>query len=246
MAPPLKGSNFGPHIERIKDTGLVLMKTASIKEFPSPLVYLMLTLSMGVVIFYLVMEYEKKSAFQKAAERGDIEKLSRLLAKGVSVDAQDEYEATALFQVANTATMKWLIDHGADVNHRDKYGRTALFFAKPEMVDLLIDHGADMNIVSPKFGSALLFNIGPGSVRFPYFEALLKRGMSPDGVTSSSESPLIYAITRGHYPEIEFFITHGANVNARSQGKDAKSALDWARIYQNQWMIDLLIKNGAH
>ena len=43
----------------------------------------------------------------------------------------------------HTATVELLLKHGADINDKDKYGRTALDFArKEEIKQLLRQHGA--------------------------------------------------------------------------------------------------------
>lgn len=62
-------------------------------------------------------------------------------------------EETALHDAArsneNPQVLALLLDHGADVNARDKYNSTPLHDAtyneNPDVLDLLIDHSADVN-----------------------------------------------------------------------------------------------------
>ena len=64
-------------------------------------------------------------------EKGDNEKVKRLLAE-VGVDAYDSYLRTALIWATlydNISLLSWLIDNGANVNHQDRNGCSALHFA---------------------------------------------------------------------------------------------------------------------
>ena len=64
-------------------------------------------------------------------EKGDNEKVKRLLAE-VGVDASDSYLRTALIGATlydNISLLSWLIDNGANVNHQDRNGYSALHFA---------------------------------------------------------------------------------------------------------------------
>ena len=51
-----------------------------------------------------------------------------------------------LFKAKNASETRLLLDHGANVNIKDKYGLTPLHRAKTEeQTRLLLDHGADIN-----------------------------------------------------------------------------------------------------
>ena len=65
------------------------------------------------------------------------------------VNAHDRAGATPLHHAAgfgNLATMKLLVEHGADVTHKDKDGYTPLWYARrfgdPTLTRLLRQHGA--------------------------------------------------------------------------------------------------------
>ena len=64
-------------------------------------------------------------------EKGDNERVKRLLTE-VGVDASDSYLRTALIWATiygNINLLSWLIDNGANVNHQDRNGYSALHFA---------------------------------------------------------------------------------------------------------------------
>ena len=73
---------------------------------------------------------------------------SNILAQGSKQELNDQmWEAV---RQGDAATVKALLDKGADVNARFRYGTTALFKAaekgNTEIVKLLLDHGADASV----------------------------------------------------------------------------------------------------
>ena len=77
---------------------------------------------------------------------GDLAEVERLIEIGADVNAQDDYDMTALMWAANegyTEIVELLIDAGADVNLQDEYGWTALMVAaNTEIRELLKAAGA--------------------------------------------------------------------------------------------------------
>jgi len=85
----------------------------------------------------------------------DLPKTMLLVAKGARVNAAAKDGTTPLMVatsvVGNTATVKYLLDHGADVKAATVFGSTALISASQlgdsEMVRLLLAKGADSHVV---------------------------------------------------------------------------------------------------
>ncbi|WP_309386891.1 ankyrin repeat domain-containing protein [Cerasicoccus frondis] len=91
----------------------------------------------------------------------------------------------------NADSISAVLDAGADVNHRNDDGRTALHLAasqnKPLIVKLLVTHGADVNAqdavgFTPLFDAAQTGAISAG-------KALLEAGANPNVTTSDGQSP---------------------------------------------------------
>jgi len=119
----------------------------------------------------------------EAARKQDIDTVVNLLKKGVNINVEedDDYPDTALTiasAFANTELATLLLDNGADINHQNKYGNTALMEAldygaageeeeKVEIVSLLIKRGADVHIQDP-YGKTVLDR----AKRYKYLEVV--------------------------------------------------------------------------
>jgi len=80
------------------------------------------------------------------------------------------------------ACMQFLIDHGADVNHRVQGGETVLFLVadNPEAVEMLLRNGADVNCLNENGDSPLVKAIASFEDKYPEtITPLLKAGADP-------------------------------------------------------------------
>mgnify|MGYP001132856771 CR=1 FL=1 len=98
----------------------------------------------------------------EAADSGNLDRMTALIARGGNVNARDRNGATVLMSAAsqgNLNVMQFLIGRGADINAKDRLGRTALIFAamlgnKPA-ARFLIQRKADVNARSATGVTAL-------------------------------------------------------------------------------------------
>ena len=138
-------------------------------------------------------------------EKGDNEKVKQLFLE-VGVDACDRYLRTALIWATfydNIALLNWLIDKGANINHQDNSGYSALHFAGQEKrfdcAKLLIDKGARLDLPDLHGNISLwtaIFN-ARGDTRL--VELYVQNGANLDHVNKHQSTPRQMAATIGGF-----------------------------------------------
>ena len=85
-------------------------------------------------------------------EKGNNDKVIKLLSE-LDIDSSDIYLRTPLIWAAfynNTELLDWLIKNGANIDHQDRNGYSALHFAGQQnsfdSAKLLLDNGANINL----------------------------------------------------------------------------------------------------
>jgi ankyrin repeat protein len=123
----------------------------------------------------------------------------------------------------DAAEAKRLIAAGADVNAKNNYGINAMLLAadiaSTELIELLLKAGADANSANPDGETALHLVARAGNIEAA--KLLLKAGAKVDPREKFGEqTPLMWAVARRHPAMVEFLLTQGADVNARSAIRD--------------------------
>lgn len=170
-----------------------------------------------------------------------------LLQHGAKVDARNSRRETALRLAGSSHpdTVKLLLEHGADPNVRDFYGKTLLVSVceagadhDAETLRLLLDHGADPNIGGDN-GSPLIYAINIGlHGDAEIVRLLLQHGANPDAKDRADSSALICAVDK-HNPEIvKALIAAKAGLNATdSLGRTALRLADDNQLTQITAML---------
>jgi ankyrin repeat protein len=150
-----------------------------------------------------------------------------------------------------------LIDQGADVNARNKYGDTPLVIAarngSNETVKALLAGGADVNIKSQNgwapilHASQRIHNNNNPHLSIEIINALIDKGADVDARTNSGETSIFLSAWNGDVTIVNALLARGANVDVKMQnGETPLIRTVHANVskYRND-VIKTLIAHGA-
>ena len=208
-----------------------------------------------------------------AARDGDIEAIKQYIAEGADVN-ELHFEMPPLtwaVLTGQTETAELLLQHGADINGRNRDGNTALhlavFLGRAETTELLLKSGADVNakndegatpvellsvpwemtrLLSRPLGIELeqeQVEAGKAKIR-EMFSTDAKPGAKtlPNALDNSTD--LWSAARTGDLKAIKHYIKEGGDVNALDKGFQL-SAMSWSALHGQTEAVQLLIENGA-
>lgn len=169
--------------------------------------------------------------------------------------AQGEMELVLAARYGQEATVRRLLDGGADINGRDALGRTALIAAAAEpgtaMVRLLLERGAGLEARDRDGSDALMAAVMKG--RLQNVSLLLDAGAQIDARNPLGETALMVAIRTEQTAVAEHLLERGADHDVYDQeqlaASDAYTPLMYvARYLRGQdglRMLDRLVRSGA-
>jgi len=164
-----------------------------------------------------------------ASSKGQVEDVKRLLREGVAVDAVDYDRRSALHVAASdghTNVIAALLEARADVNPKDRWGRTPLDEAKPslapEACNMLIAAGAvrgadaaDEEKPTTAIESAVAMCCAAAAGALPLLQDLHSRGMDINAADYDGRAALMIAASHGHADIVKWLVEARANVNAK-------------------------------
>ena len=151
----------------------------------------------------------------------------------------------AAVALEHTAIVRFLLEHRADVNVRDKHNSTPLHevlrSGNLDVMKLLLSFGADVNALD-HWGDSPLRK----AFRCQNFDAvklLVKGGADVNARDRSNSTPLHEALGSGNLDIMDLLLSFGADVNVLDHWGD--SPLHKAFRYQNFDAVKLLVRGGA-
>ncbi|MFD1630070.1 ankyrin repeat domain-containing protein [Pseudopedobacter beijingensis] len=130
---------------------------------------------------------------------GNNENVKKLLSE-VGIDALDGYQRTSLIWTAfynNMVLLKWLIDNGANINHQDRNGFSALHFAVKEQrfdaIEILIKNKADLELKDSNGNTPLMDAIFNSKGDYKIVALFIDSGANPDNVNNHEITPRLLA-----------------------------------------------------
>jgi len=147
-----------------------------------------------------------------AAEKKKVDVLKYLLEKGADVHAKNEYDQTALHQVAmqrwhnDSVIAAILVDHGAQLEARDNKGFTPLIIA------------SDFH-------------------NLPLVAFLISKGANVNAKTAKNRTALYRAAREGDFPLVKLLVENGADINTQYEGLSALGVAETEGNHQiAQWL----------
>lgn len=164
---------------------------------------------------------------------------------GANVMLRDKFDAPPLHRATGNgylASMRLLLDNGADVNARDCLGATALHQAgqQPEsIVRLLLERDADPNAATSMGETPLHSAINANNE--PIVRLLLQNGADASLQDKDQATSLFRSIKRGYYGIAKVVLeSSNADINAR-----CSNALQEAIIHEQVDLVNIMLEKGS-
>ncbi|XP_028939729.1 uveal autoantigen with coiled-coil domains and ankyrin repeats [Antrostomus carolinensis] len=185
----------------------------------------------------------------KAAERGDVEKVSSILAKkGVSPTKLDVEGRSAFHVVAskgNLDCLNTILIHGVDITATDAAGRNALHLAAKYGHALCLQKLLQYNCPTENVdlqGRTALHDAAMSDCSSS-IQLLCDHGASVNSKDGDGRTPLVLATQMCRPTVCQLLIDRGADVNARD--KQNRTALMLGCEYGCKDAVEVLLRNGA-
>eukprot|EP00210_Caulerpa_lentillifera_P009480 g9040.t1 len=184
-----------------------------------------------------------------AIANGQENVLDLLLEYGLELDAREFVHTNPLeaaTMCGSTSMLNKCLNHGADIDVQNYYGKSALYVATdetlPDFVDILLARGANPNLQETELKWAALHKAAfHGNAAI--VELLLKANAEVDLLTSDGDTPLHVAAWKGHAHIAKLLLDAGAGKNIGR--KDNQTPLFVATAYHNNEVAMVLIEAGC-
>ena len=121
-----------------------------------------------------------------------------------------------------------LLEQGANPNVQDKSGRSPLELCmNNEAIQILISYGADLNLADPLSGNTPL-HVASANLHYEKINQLLIHGADPNALNNSNNTPLHYLMIHCSKDDIDaiidgikLLVNFGANINVQNDRGDS-------------------------
>lgn len=153
---------------------------------------------------------------------------------------------TKLYNHNNINAVTFLIKKGADVNVKNEYEETLLWYIirnkNMNLLKLLLKNKANVNIRN-RYGDTPLWYAIKTQDRY-LVKLLIKNGANINKLNKNRENILSYVIENKNKEMVRYLVSHGANLNVIS--RYGRTVFWHVAMYQDINMAKFLIKNGLN
>jgi len=159
--------------------------------------------------------------------------IKQLLKKGAVIDSGDE--SALFFALQNTKQFIFLLEQGANINYKNSFGKTVLYYAigskNLELVKIMVENGAKVKdtYIDLKTREKLMYN------QQTFYKILCS-------LKHTRRTPLMHASQNANLAIVKYLISHGANKYAVDDMQ--YNALDYAYMGKIKENIDYLKSIG--
>ncbi|NWV49444.1 UACA protein, partial [Daphoenositta chrysoptera] len=185
----------------------------------------------------------------KAAERGDVEKVSSILAKKGVTPTKLDVEGRSAFHVVaskgNLDCLNTILVHGVDITATDAAGRNALHLAAKYGHALCLQKLLQYNCPTENVdlqGRTALHDAAMSDCSAS-IQLLCDHGAAVNSKDGDGRTPLVLATQMCRPTVCQLLIDRGADVNARD--KQSRTALMLGCEYGCKDAVEVLLRNGA-
>ena len=218
-----------------------------------------LLLFLSIIIFvYFFGVGEGVTPLMRAADSGQVQRLTELIKKGVDLDEKSMYNWTALIfasSAGNEDAVIILLDAGANPNIKSKaipssFSTTGDYpptTALQESIrkkhfnisNILIDRGVRIDPASVALAGAIQ--------NIEILEKLERKGVDFNILSENAFYPFALAVAanEGHVNIVKWLIKNGANPNLETSRKTALSVAMYSHNFHKYEVIKYLLKSGA-
>ena len=184
-----------------------------------------------------------------AVKAGDIALVSKHLKAKINPNAKDAAGESLLHISVNTNDDKMislLIENSADINTLNNLGLTPFHLAVTKnaqsMIELLLANGASTDVLNTAGFAAI--HTATKNNQLVIIKMILKQNANDIKLRSQKGlTPLLVAISSGHFKIIKYYLKNKANLKAKTN--DGLTALQLAMHSNSLQTLDFLLKKGA-
>ena len=208
----------------------------------------------------------KDNVFKEAIKRNNEDAVLRMMDKGANINVKFTNGSNLLMIAANSGmldVLKKCVEKGINVNSKDQYNETPLFWAASKLsrslskgtkkndaaiAQYLIDNGADVNFVNKRSSDGYYFTVlfrASWNDKHDLIKVLLKNGADVNFIsnTNAERTPLMVSSYLNDYQLAKLLLEHKANPNIKTS--EGLTALHYAAKSCPGEFAELLIEYGA-